>query len=305
MIVMDATRAVALLAERQFGVISRPQAIRCGLTSSAIGRRVETGDWERLHQGVYRLGGSLRGIDQGIQAACLAAGRPVLASHTSAAHLLHLPLEDPEVEVSIAVGRGIALKGVRVHRTRSLPRTDTLVVRGIPTTSVARTLIDLASVLPREKLDDLLDHVLANRLIPIGYLRKRLRALGSGRDGAASLTALLRQRPTGRRPRQSDAERELLQALRAADVLLPSTQVPIRLQSGAVAYPDLCYPEQRLIVEVDSYLHHSSLAKWEEDHLRNQSLVALRWRILPVTASEIRRNPAATAEKVRSALGGG
>ncbi len=215
-----------------------------------------------------------------------------MASHTSAAHLLHLPLKDPEVEVSIAVGRGIALMGVRVHRTRSLERTDTLVVRGIPTTSVARTLIDLASVLPTKKLEDLLDHVLANRLIPIGYLRQRLGALGSGRDGAASLTALLRQRPTGRRPRQS------------AGVLLPSTQVPIRLQSGALAYPDLCYPEQRLIVEVDSYLHHSSLAEWEEDHLRNQGLVALRWRVLPVTASEIHRNPAATAEKVRSALGG-
>ena len=304
MMVMDATRAVALLAERQFGVISRLQAIRCGLTSSAIGRRVEAGDWERLHQGVYRLGGSLRSIDQGIQAACLAADRPAVASHTSAAHLLHLPLQDPEVEVSIAVGRGIALRGVRGHRTRSLERTDTLVVRGIPTTSVARTLIDLASVLPTKKLEDLLDHVLANRLIPIGYLRQRLRALGSGRDGAASLTALLRQRPTGRRPRQSDAERELLQALRVAGVLSPCTQVPIRLESGALAYPDLCYPEQRLIVEVDSYLHHSSLAEWEEDHLRNQGLVALRWRILPVTASEIHRNPAATAEKVRSALGG-
>ena len=112
----------------------------------------------------------------------------------------------------------------------------------------------------------------------------------------------MRSRPTGRRPRQSDAERELLQALRDAGVLLPAIQVPIRLPRGALAYSDLCYVEQKLIVEVDSYLHHSSLGEWEEDHLRNQDLVALHWRILPVTASEIHRSPAATAGKVRSAL---
>jgi hypothetical protein len=180
MMVMDSNRAVGLLAERQYGVISRPQAIRCGLTSSAIGRRVEVGEWERLHQGVYRLAGSIRTIDQAIQAACLAAGRPAAASHTSAAHLLHLPLQDPDVEVSIPEGRQIALTGVRVHRTRSLERTDTFVVRGIPTTSVARTLIDLASILPTKKLEDLLDQALANRLIPIGYLRQRLGATGVG-----------------------------------------------------------------------------------------------------------------------------
>ena len=284
-------------------MISRAQAIRSGLTSSGIARRVHSGLWECLHSGVYRLAGSERTLEQGIQAACMAAGGRALASHSAAAWLLHLPLDRPSVEITIAMGRRVTLRGVIVHRTRALDRVDSLVVRGIPATSVARTLIDLAATLPPSKLEDLLDHALANRLIPITYLNKRLEVLRRGRDGAAGLGGLLAARPLGRRPRQSDAERVLLEALRKAGVPPPATQVPIQLPGGRLAFPDLCYAGERLIVEIDSYLHHSSVADWERDHLRNQGLVALRWRILPLTASEILRSPAAAAEKVRRALG--
>jgi len=227
-----------------------------------------------------------------------------VASHESAAYVLDLPVEKPRVEISVVWPRSVELQGVTVHRTRRLEPIDTLKVRGIPATSVARTVIDLASVLPTRALDDVVDQVLAKRLIPIAYLRARLEALHSGRDGAAALGALLQERPTGRRPRQSDAERLLLCALREAGVPLPGTQVPIRLPRGGWAYPDLCYEAEKLIVEVDSYLHHSSLSDWEADHLRTRDLVALRWRVLPVTASEIARSPAAVAAKVREALGG-
>ena len=299
---VDSDLAVARLAERQHGVISRAQAIRSGMTSSRVARRLESGQWDRVQAGVYRLAGSGKSLEQAIQAACLGAGGRAVASHSSAAWLLRLPLERPGVEITIAMGRRVTLQDVIVHRTRSLERVDTLVVRGIPATSVARTLIDLASTLPATKLEGLLDHALANRLIPISYLRQRLESLFAGRDGAAVLAALVAKRPKGWRPRQSDAERGLLDALRKAGVRLPATQAPIRLPGARLAFPDLCYPEEKLIVEVDSYLHHSSLADWEHDHLRNQDLVELHWRILPVTAAEIERSPVATAEKVRRAL---
>ena len=83
---------------------------------------------------------------------------------------------------------------------------------------------------------------------------------------------------------------------------MPVAQAPIQLPDGGCAYPDLCYPDERLIIEVDSYRHHSSLADWEDDHVRNQSLVAAKWRIQPVTVSEIQRSPAAAAQKVKRAL---
>ncbi len=227
-----------------------------------------------------------------------------MASHESAASLFDLPVEKSRVEVTILWPRSVELAGVAVHRSRRLEAIDTMRVRGIPATSVARTVIDLASVLPTRTLEDVVDHVLARRLIPISYLGARLEALRPGRDGAAALATLLQKRPTGRRPRQSDAERTLLSALREAGVPLPGTQVPIRLPKGGWVYPDFCYEEEKLIVEVDSYVHHSSLTDWESDHVRTQDLVALQWRVLPVTASEIARCPAAVAAKVRDALGG-
>jgi len=282
--------------------VTRPQALRRGLTGSGINRRLSAGSFVPLHPGVYRLAGTQRTLDQSILAACLAAGERAVASHTTAAYLLHLPVADPRVEITIAAGREADLDGVIVHRSRRLERVDTLIVRAIPATSVARTLIDLASVLAPPALEDVVDHALANRLIPVSYLAKRLGALGFGRDGAAKLNDVLRARPTGRRPRQSGVERTLLKALTDAGVPRPERQAPIALPGGAWAYAYLCYPAEKLIIEVDSYTHHSSLPDWEADHLRNQGLIELKWRVLPITASEIKRDPQAAAEKVRRAL---
>ena len=302
---MDADLAIAHLAERQHGAVTRSQAVRCGLTSSGINRRLHEESFVALHPGVYRLAGTPQTLDQSILAACMAAGRRAVASHTAAAYLLRLPVADAKPEITVAHGRHVDLQGVVVHRSRRLDRVDTLLVRAIPATSVARTIVDLASMLAPAALEDVVDHALANRLIPIGYLTQRLEALGFGRDGTARLAAVLRARPTGRRPRQSGVERILLKALTDGGVRPPERQTPISLPGGKRAYADLCYPAEKLIIEVDSYTHHSSLQDWEGDHLRNQELVALHWRVLPITASEIRRAPEAAAEKVRLALAPG
>jgi very-short-patch-repair endonuclease len=299
---MDADRAIARLADRQHGLVTRSQALRCGLTGSGINRRLNSESFVPLHPGVYRLAGTQRTLDQSILAARLAAGGDTVASHSAAAYLLHLPVADQIVEITVAHGRHVQLGGVVVHQSRRRERVDTLLVGAIPVTSVARTIIDLASVLTPAALEDVVDHALANRLIPIGYLAKRLGALGFGRDGAAKLSAVLRARPTGRRPRQSDVERTLLTALTEAGIRRPERQAPIALPGGTWAFVDLCYPAEKLIIEVDSYTHHSSLPDWEADHLRNQELVELMWRVLPITASEIKRDPGAAAQKVRRAL---
>ena len=258
-----------------------------------------------LHSGVYRIAGTQPTLDQSILAACLAAGGRAVASHTAAAYLLRLPVAGPRVEIMVAARRHVEMENVVVHRSRRLDRVDTLLVGAIPATSVARTIIDLASVLAPAALEDVVDHALANRLIPIGYLTQRLEALGFGRDGAARLAAVLRARPTGRRPRQSGVERVLIKALSEAGLPRPERQAAICLPGGGTAYVDLCYPGEKLVIEVDSYTHHSSLQDWEDDHLRNQELVALHWRVLPITASEIRRAPEAAAEKVQRALAPG
>ncbi len=95
------------------------------------------------------------------------------------------------------------------------------------------------------------------------------------------------------RPRwlQSEFERRLFSLLRAAGVPLPVPQFEVVLPAGRRAFLDFAWPEVRLAVEADSYRHHASRVDWARDHTRNNLLVALGWRILPVTWEEMVDRP--------------
>src|SRR5437016_5048795 len=88
---MDADRAIAALAERQPGLVTRAQALERGLTESAIGRRLAAGRWKRVHSGVYRLAGAERTWEQELRAHLLPAGPGAVVSPSSAATPLGPP----------------------------------------------------------------------------------------------------------------------------------------------------------------------------------------------------------------------
>jgi hypothetical protein len=300
---MDPDLEIARLAERYHGVVTRAQALRIGMSSRSIARRVELGAWERLHDGVYRLAGTPRNWEQTLLAACRAAGPGAVASHRAAAAVLSLPGGGKQVEISVPESRRVALAGVTVHRATRLERADRWLYDQIPVTSVARTVIDLAALLERDRLVALLDDVLARRLVPLPYLRSRLDALGCrGRKGAGALAGLLGERTALKCQPQSGFEWLLFRTLAAAGLPAPEPQYPVRLPGGRTAYLDFAYPLARLALEADSYLHHSSLTDWSLDRARNSDLVALGWRILAVTYPELEQAPEVIAARVGRAL---
>src|SRR5437660_7487027 len=162
---MDAHRALASLAERQHGLVTRAQAREEGFSKREIESRLEAGLWETLHRGVYRLAGSPRTWEQAVMGACLAAG--AVASHRTAAAVWALPLAAGDIEVTIAQSRRTRLRGAVVHRATDLEPVDCVYRRRLPVTSVTRTLIDLAGVLPEDRLEVVLDHALAHRQVPL------------------------------------------------------------------------------------------------------------------------------------------
>jgi predicted transcriptional regulator of viral defense system len=87
-------------------------------------------------------------------AAVLACGPGAVLSHRSAAALHELRASErlnPEVTVPSRV-RHLRL-GIDIHRSTTLTPADTMIVNGIPTTTVARTQLDLAEVIDRRGLE--------------------------------------------------------------------------------------------------------------------------------------------------------
>jgi len=237
---MEAVPALALLAERQHGLVTRRQALAGGLSRREVQGRLERGLWERVHRGVYRMAGSRRSPEQGVMALCLASGG--VLSHRSAAAVWGLPVAAPQPEITIAGSRRVRLRGVTIHHATDLRRVDCVYHRQLPVTSVPRTLIDLAAALSGEQLELVLDHALAHRQVPLGHLKRRLDALGTrGREGAGALAGLIAILLGGSRRPRSTPERKLEKLLAGSELPPATREHTVRLPDGREVRMDFAF----------------------------------------------------------------
>lgn len=210
-----------------------------------------------------------------------------MTSHRAAAGVWALASTAKRIhELSIPSERRIELPGVTIHRTQDLESVDVVVHRAIPVTTPARTLIDLAAVVPEDILEEGLDDALRRGLTSFGRLERRLCALGRrGRPGVATIRALLARR--GGATPESPLETRFLRRLRTAGLPLPVPQYEIRHGGRFVARSDFAYPDLKLAIEVDSYEHHASRARFERDRKRLNALTELGWRVVHVTWAQL------------------
>ncbi len=145
---------LAALAAGQHGRVARRQLLALGIGSAAIGRRVANGRLHPVHRGVYAVGHVVRSPAGDWMAAVLACGPLAVLSHRSAAALWDMRPRSPFVpDVCVPTRAGRGQPGIAVHRSGTLDARDVTTHRGIPVTSPARTLIDLAEVVPRRVLE--------------------------------------------------------------------------------------------------------------------------------------------------------
>src|SRR5436190_12822187 len=141
---------ISELAMSQHGVVALYQLLGLGLSAAAVRQRVAAGRLHRVHAGVYAVGHARLSRDGHFMAATLACGRESALSHRSAAHKRSLRHSDrTKVDVITRCQAGRRREGIDAHTSRVLLPRDVSEVDGIPCTSVARTLLDLAAVLPR------------------------------------------------------------------------------------------------------------------------------------------------------------
>lgn len=184
---------LAAVAVSQCGAFSRAQAVAAGIGSSGVDRRVRAGEWVRVLPRVYRHAATPPTGALARWAAVLWAGPPCALSHTSAAALWSIPVPAfvwPEIVVPNV--RAPRAAGVVVHRVARLRAGDVVTRRGLPVTSPARTLVDLAAVLGPERLEIAAVGACELGVVDAQAVVERLDRLGrAGRPGAGRLRAIL------------------------------------------------------------------------------------------------------------------
>jgi very-short-patch-repair endonuclease len=295
------------LAAAQHGVVSRAQLLRAGLPASTIRGRVRARRLKPLHRGVYQVG-PIAGPRVAEMAAVLACGggsagaggsvaRSVLVSHRSAAALWKLmpARTDGIVEVLVVGNDRRGRRGVRVHRTDALADDDSARLEGVPLTSAARTLLDLAGTLPARDLERALASGeragVVDRVGLLAFMSRR-----PGRTRAASLRALLADAAAPALTR-SEAEERLLALIRKSQLRTPETNVVVH---GFEL--DFLWRAERLAVEVDGFAFHRSARSFERDRRRDAALTAHGVRVMRVTWRQIVSEPEATLVRLAQAL---
>ncbi len=289
-------QAIAPLAARQHGVVTRDQLLELGLSADSIDRRLRKNALVLLHRAVYAMAGVPDSFERRLIAAVFAAGGRAVASHRAAAFLHGIGELAPRVEISVPATQRPRLERVTVFRVAHLPPGHTGAQAGIPVTTRARTLCDLAAVLTPRNLELALDHALARRRVRLEVIRSTLASLPPNARGAGTLRALLAARSDGRARVESPLEKDLQDLLRRAGIDGWDPQLEV-----AGCRIDVGFSGSRLALQFDSYLHHSTRSDWARDHRRHSAIVAAGWRVLSVTHEDLLREAELVA-RIRQAL---
>lgn len=271
-------------------VVTRTEALAAGMTRDHIRQRVRSGRWRPLAHGVYDRGAVDMSTDRfdrerqehahRAEAAALACGGSAAALH-SAAVLVGLPLWRPlpsPVSLNVALGSWNGTRpGVVIHRM-TMDEGD--VVNGrVPTTSVARTCVDLARL---SSLSDGLTasdaalragSVTSSALVEVAERTRDRRGRRRGLVAAREASAL----------RESPAESASWAYFLHLRIPLPQCQVVMVDRWGTfLARVDFWWESARLVGECDGRMKYASVddlyaEKRREDALRSEGLQVVRW----------------------------
>jgi hypothetical protein len=226
----------------------------------------------------------------------MACGPGAVLSHTSAAvHWGLLTYDAPRPEVTAPASR-TSVPGIRLHRSRSLDARDATELRGIPTTTVAKTLLDVAAHAPMSHLEHALGQAIRNQLYDQRAIDDVLHR-HQWRRGTRALRTATADDPAFTR---SELERHFRALCRRAGLPQPLSNVVV---ADADLHPhevDFLFPAHRLVVETDGWRDHGTRVAFERDRAKDAALVAAGYAVLRFTKRQIADDPETVAERVRA-----
>ena len=273
------------MATAQDGVVSHPQLSDLGLSDRAITQRLEMRRLHEVYRGVYAVGHRRMTTRGKWIAAVLACGPGAALSRRSAAARRDWPIrERGAIDVLVPDRSYRQHAGIRIHRPIALGDADIEDVGGIPTTSVARTIVDLAGVVTRRELERALeqaDHQHVLDVAAIGEVLSRIARPRGVRTLRALLKASLPQTVT-----RAEHEEAFLRLAARYDLPPFIMNQPVALGGGRYAVIDVLFPIQRVALELDTYATHGTPLAFARDRRRDAELSALGYHPMRLTYAD-------------------
>jgi predicted transcriptional regulator of viral defense system len=277
-------------AERQHGVVSLTQLLLLGLSARAVRDRVAAGRLTRVHRGVYAVGHGRLTKRGHWMAAVLAYGPKAKLSYRSAAALQGIrPDSRAKTDVTVPSPSARPRPGIDVHRSTTLEAADVTEIDGIPCTTLARTLLDLADVLPPRAIEKAIDHAEVLRIFDLRAVEEAL-SRANGRRGAAVLRQVLADY-AGPTLTDRELEERFFALCRSAALPKPAVNEWITLDAGIAYKADFLWRAERLIVETDGWGSHGTRQAFENDRRRDRRLSVAGWTVVRFTWRDVEREP--------------
>jgi very-short-patch-repair endonuclease len=290
---------LAWLAGRQHGVAAAWQLHGYGFDKHSISRRLRCGRLHVVHRGVYAVGHS-KLTPQGHRMAAVLAGGPGSAlSHRAAGAEWQLRRWSGTPSVTTPTWRR-STRGIAFH-CNDLPPDEITVLDGIPSTTVPRTLLDLATVLDEHDLVTVLGEAEKRQLSDPLSLPELLRR-HRGERGTGRLRTALEK--TGYGVPVEALEEAFARFVAERGLPRPELNAHLWIEDRFVS-PDCLWRDQRLIVELHSVRHHGTGPAISRDATRDRVLLLAGWRVVHVTWAQLHdpAEAAALERDLRLALG--
>ena len=280
-------------------MVARAQLLGIGIGEDSVEGRLRAGSLLRVHRGVYAVGHRVLSREARWLAAVLACGEGAALSHWSAAALWGI--RDPRSgPIDVTSSRKTRSRGA-IRRHRALLEPDEATTHeGIPTTTVPRTILDLAAISDTHVAESALRQAEFLRRYDALSLPALLRRHPGHRGSPAIRTALARVREA---PGQTDSKLEE-RFLRFLDAhRLPRPRLNVWITAVGHRYKvDCLWPAKRQIVELDSWQAHGTRSSFQSDRSRNRRLEAAGYRVTHVTWHQLDHEASSLAADLRALL---
>jgi hypothetical protein len=301
--VYDRERLNRVLGE-QFGVVSRAQALECGVSRGRLDHLVRPGGrWQRILPGVYVINTGAVSADQRAMAALLYAGPKSLLTGAVAVRRHRLQCVGLN-QVDVLVPEDVRVRSagyVRIVRTGRMPEKSfrTQRIRFAP---LARAVADATR--PMNSLGDvraLVAEAVQNGRCDVASLLAELK------DGPVAGSRLyrvaLRECIAGSR---SAAEGDLMTLITRSDLAEPMYNAELYTADGTfLGIADVWWQRAGVVAEVDSRRYHLSPADYERTVMRHNRMTAQGISVLHFLPDTVKTEPSTVIRSLRGAIRSG